>query len=637
MAKYEFETEVSEMLNLIINSLYSNEEIFLRELISNASDALDKLKFLTVSDDAFKSVQFDPRIDISFDDEKNIIIIRDTGIGMDETDLKTNLGTIARSGTKKFLENLEANQKKDSNLIGQFGVGFYSAFMVAKKIEVISKKANSSDVYKWSSDGTNSYEIEKVSDADFPLLEDVKEGSCGSAIILYLKDTAKEYLSRYRLQQLVKKYSDHVAFKIYLHYTDKKFDSKGNVESEEQKSEQINDGTALWQKSKSELSDDDYLNFYKSYFGNDEPPLLHIHTKAEGTQEYTTLFYIPSKAPFDMYFADYTPGVKLFVKRVFITDDDKELLPSYLRFVRGIIDSEDLPLNVSREILQQNRILFSIKNASVKKILNELKKLSENDATKYVQFVNEYNKLIKEGIYSDFENKDILMDLVRFKTTVDTKQTTEGWTSLADYVSRMQADQKEIYYLAGDNEKIIRNSPHLQFYKNKGYEVLLLDDEIDGIVMPMIRNYKDFEFKAINEADNNDASKENEASKTEIDDFKPLLKTIKTTLKDKVKDVRVSKTLTDSPACITYSKDDPTLQMQKMMKAMGRQDITPVKPILELNINHPILQKLKDETDKKLIENYANVLLSQSQLAEGVEISDPSDFVKSLNELLSAN
>ena len=634
MAHYEFETEVNKLLNLIIHSLYSNEEIFLRELISNASDALDKLKFLTVSDDAFKEVRFDPRIDVCFDEEKKTLTIRDTGIGMSEEDLKSNLGTIARSGTGQFLEKLAADQKKDSNLIGQFGVGFYSAFMVAKKIDVITKKAGSSDVYRWTSDGTNSYEIEKVSDADFPLIDGVGEGSCGSAVVIYLKDDKTEYASRWRIEELIKKYSDHVAFKIYLHYTQKKFDDKGNVESEEAKCEQINDGTALWQKPKSSLKHEDYVNFYKSFSHESDEPLFYIHTKAEGTQEYTTLFYVSAKAPFDMYHADYKPGVKLFVKRVFITEDDKELLPVYLRFTKGIIDSEDLPLNVSREILQQNRILASIKSASVKKILSELKKLSETDAKKYAAFIAEYNRPLKEGLYSDFENRDSLMELVRFKTTFEEKENN-GMISLADYVSRMLPEQKSIFYLTGGDEATLRNSPHLQFYKSKGYEVLLLDDEIDEFVMPMLGKYKDFEFKAINRAGNIDElAPETDKTKEQTEDFKPLLERIKTALGESVKDVRLSKTLTESPACIVYDENDPNMQMQRMMKAMGQANLPKVAPILEVNPNHTILQKLKDETDADLIGEYAKVLLGQSQLVEGEAVSDPAAFVKSLNHLL---
>ncbi|MBQ7611570.1 MAG: molecular chaperone HtpG [Spirochaetaceae bacterium] len=633
MAKYEFETEVSKLLHLIIHSLYSNEEIFLRELISNASDALDKLQFLTVSNDAFKGIQFNPRIDISFDEEKKLLIIRDTGIGMDETDLQSNLGTIARSGTSSFLEKLEAEQKKASNLIGQFGVGFYSAFMVASKIEVISKKAGTDTVFRWTSDGTNAYEIEACSDADFPLLDGVPEGSCGSAIIIHLKDDKKEYASRWKIEELVKRYSDHVAFEIYLHYIQKKYDDKGKVESEQAACDKINDGTALWQRGKSELKEQDYIDFYKTFSHDNTDPLLYIHTKAEGTQEYTTLFFIPEKAPFDMYQANYKPGVKLFVKRVFITEDDKELLPVYLRFIRGIIDSEDLPLNVSREILQQNRILTAIKTASVNKILSELKKLAEKDTEKYTTFISQYNRLLKEGLYSDFEHRNELMELVRFKTT--SEETTNGWIGLAQYISRMKAEQKAIYYLAGGTEETLRHSPHLQFYKSKGIEVLILDDDIDDIVMPMLGKYKDFEFKAINRiSDDSELAPETEATKEQAEDFKPLLERLKTALGDAVKEVRISKTLAEAPACISYNEHDPDVQMQRMMKAMGQASPSKVAPILEINPNHSVLQKLKTEMNQELLADYGKVLLGQSQLAEGEEIANPAEFIKALNKLL---
>ncbi|MFC2615788.1 MAG: molecular chaperone HtpG, partial [Treponema sp.] len=381
MAKYEFQTEVNQLLHLIIHSLYSNKEIFLRELVSNASDALDKLKYLTVSDAALKNLQFNPRIDITFNEDAATptLTIRDTGIGMNDEDIKNNLGTIARSGTKAFLEQLAADDKKDSNLIGQFGVGFYSAFMVASKIEVISKKAGETTVWKWISDGKGEYELEQTDDSAFPLIDDVPEGANGTCITLYLNNEDSEFASRWKIEDIIKRYSDHIAFPIYLHYIHKEYDDKGNEKSQAAKSEQINDASALWQKPKSELKDEDYKNFYKSLSHDSTDPLLYVHTKAEGTLEYTTLFYVPAKAPFDMYHADYKPGVKLFVKRVFITEDEKELLPVYLRFVRGIIDSEDLPLNVSREILQQNRILNNIRSASVKKLLSEFKKLSEND------------------------------------------------------------------------------------------------------------------------------------------------------------------------------------------------------------------------------------------------------------------
>lgn len=636
MAKYEFQTEVNQLLHLIIHSLYSNKEIFLRELVSNASDALDKLKYLTISDAALKNLAFNPRIDISFNEDAATptLTIRDTGIGMNDEDIKNNLGTIARSGTKAFLEQLAAEDKKDSNLIGQFGVGFYSAFMVASKIEVISKKAGENTVWKWISDGKGEYELEQTDDSAFPLIDDVPEGANGTCITLYLNNEDSEFASRWKIEDIIKRYSDHIAFPIYLHYIHKEYDDKGNEKSQAAKSEQINDASALWQKPKSELKDEDYKNFYKSLSHDSTDPLLYIHTKAEGTQEYTTLFYVPAKAPFDMYHADYKPGVKLFVKRVFITEDEKELLPVYLRFVRGIIDSEDLPLNVSREILQQNRILNNIRSASVKKLLGEFKKLAETDKEKYETFITEYNRPLKEGLYSDYEHRDELLELIRFRTTNE----ENTWTSLADYVQRMKEGQKAIYYITGGDEKALRQSPHLEAYKAKGFEVLIMPDEIDDIVIPSVGKYKDWELKAANRAGSDEelsTDEEKKEAKQKEKDFKPIVEKIKTALGDAVKEVRLSKRLADSPSCIVVDENDPSLQMERMMRAMGQQLRGEVKPILEINAEHPILQRLKDSNDEALIADTAFVLLDQALLLEGNTLKDTADFVKRLNKLLA--
>ena len=636
MAKYEFQTEVNQLLHLIIHSLYSNKEIFLRELVSNASDALDKLKYLTISDAALKNLAFNPRIDISFNEDAATptLTIRDTGIGMNDEDIKNNLGTIARSGTKAFLEQLAAEDKKDSNLIGQFGVGFYSAFMVASKIEVISKKAGENTVWKWISDGKGEYELEQTDDSAFPLIDDVPEGANGTCITLYLNNEDSEFASRWKIEDIIKRYSDHIAFPIYLHYIHKEYDDKGNEKSQAAKSEQINDASALWQKPKSELKDEDYKNFYKSLSHDSTDPLLYIHTKAEGTQEYTTLFYVPAKAPFDMYHADYKPGVKLFVKRVFITEDEKELLPVYLRFVRGIIDSEDLPLNVSREILQQNRILNNIRSASVKKLLGEFKKLAETDKEKYETFITEYNRPLIEGLYSDYEHRDELLELIRFRTTNE----ENTWTSLADYVQRMKEGQKAIYYITGGDEKALRQSPHLEAYKAKGLEVLIMPDEIDDIVIPSVGKYKDWELKAANRAGSDEelsTDEEKKEAKQKEKDFKPIVEKIKTALGDAVKEVRLSKRLADSPSCIVVDENDPSLQMERMMRAMGQQLRGEVKPILEINAEHPILQRLKDSNDEALIADTAFVLLDQALLLEGNTLKDTADFVKRLNKLLA--
>ena len=633
MAQYQFETEVNQLLHLIIHSLYSNKEIFLRELISNASDALDKLKYLHLSDEKYKGLQFLPRIDIVFDEDNARLTIRDTGIGMNEEDLKANLGTIAKSGTKAFLENLSDAAKKDSSLIGQFGVGFYSAFMVAEKIEVISKKATENSVYKWTSDGKGSYEIEKVDDSSFPIIDGVPEASCGTAIILELNAEDSEYATRWRIEEIIKKYSNHVAFPIYLHYMEKNYGDKGEVKSEEPKTEQINDTGAIWQRPKSELKEEDYNGFYKSLTTDYEDPLFYIHTKAEGTLEYSTLFYIPKKAPFDMYHADYKPGVKLFVKRVFITDDDKELLPTYLRFVKGIIDSEDLPLNVSREILQQNKILSNIRNASVNKLLAEFKRLSENEKEKYSTFIKEFNRPLKEGLYSDFEHKDEIAELVRFKST------TQGdeWVSFADYVARMKPEQKAIYYITGEDEKTCRESPHLESYKAKGLEVLIMAEDIDDIVIPMLGKYKDFELKAANRLGSDEelaSDEEKEASKAKEEEMKPVLEKVKEALGDEVKEVRFSKRLFDSPSCIVVDEKDPSLQMERMMRAMGRQDYETSKPILEINGEHKILKAIGESSDKDFISDASHVLLAQALLAEKRELKEPMNFIKRLNRLV---
>jgi len=618
MAQHQFQTEVSQLLRLIIHSLYSNREIFLRELVSNASDALDKLKYLTVAEEAYKSIPFDPRIDLSFNKDAKILVVSDTGIGMNETDLIESLGTIARSGTRAFLEKLAEDAKKDSNLIGQFGVGFYSAFMVADKIEVVSRKAGEEKAWKWTSDGKESYD-----------LEEAQRDGHGTTVTLHLNEEGLEFANRWSIEDIIKRYSNHVAFPIYLTYEEKKYDDKGKEKGSTTKTDRINAGTAIWRRPKNELKEEDYEEFYKQIGHDTEAPLFYVHTKAEGTQEYVTLFYVPQKAPFDLYNVDYKPGVKLYVKRVFITDDDKELMPPWLRFIRGVIDSEDLPLNVSREILQQNRILTNIKNASVKKLLAEFKTLSENQKEKWDTFVSQFNRPLKEGLYQDFANRDTLMELVRFKSTA-----VEGWTSFADYVSRMKSDQKAIYYITGGNEKTLKASPLLEAYKAKGIEVLVMDDEIDEIVVPSLGKYKDFELKAVNRAgaDKELGEKKNEESEKEL---QPVVEKIKKALGDRVKDVKLSRRLQDSPSCIVADENDPSIQFAQMMRALGQTELPDVKPILEINGQHPIVVALKATDDEGKIADTAGVLLDQALLVEGIKLKDPADFVKRLNRLLS--
>lgn len=653
MAKYQFQTEVNQLLKLIIHSMYSNKDIFLREIVSNASDALDKLNYLMVSEDAYKNLKTEPRIDISFNDVAKVLTVQDSGIGMNEEDLNNNLGTIARSGTKAFIEKISNDKNAgESNLIGQFGVGFYSAFMAAKEINVYTRKAASDKIYKWSSDGTNSYSIEEIkADSD----EAKKFGfdkpeTHGSAIEMFLNDDSKDYASRWKIEELIKRYSDHIAFPIYLHYTQNKYDDKGNVTGSENKVDQVNTASALWKRPKSELKPEDYNAFYKTISHDSQDPLHYVHTHAEGTQEYTTLFYVPQQAPFDMYQADYKSGVKLYVKRVFITDDDRELLPSYLRFVRGIIDSEDLPLNVSREILQQNRILDNIKSASVKKLLSEFKKLGEtadkarkaenptDDDKKAIEkwnkFVENFNRPMKEGLYSDYTNRDEIAEIVRFKSTDESGNGDGKWTSFKDYVSRMKPDQKAIYYITGNNEKNLRASPLLEAYKNKGFEVLIMADDIDDIVIPSLMKYKDFELKGVNRAgsdeelgiDKDEAKKKEEA-------FKPVQEKIKKALGERVKDVVLSKRLSDSPSCIVVDENDPGIQMERMMRAMG-QAAPEVKPILEVNADHAIVKTLENSTDEGYISDVSEVLLDQALLVSGAELSSPTDFIKSMNKLI---
>ena len=658
MAKYEFQTEVNQLLKLIIHSLYSNKDIFLREIVSNGSDALDKLKYLTVSDDAFKNIKFEPRIDITFDEKDSVLTVQDSGIGMTDEDLTNNLGTIARSGTKAFMEQLTAEASKDSALIGQFGVGFYSAFMAASKIDVYTRKAaGDGKIWHWSSDGTNSYEIEEVA-ADSAAAKkygfDNAELS-GSAIEMHLNDDSKEFASRWKIEELIKKYSDHIAFPIYLHYEQKKYDDKGNETGSESKIDQVNSASALWKRSKSELKEEDYNEFYKTFGHDGQDPLHYVHTHAEGTQEYTTLFFVPQTAPFDMYQADYKSGLKLYVKRVFITDDDRELLPSYLRFVRGIIDSEDLPLNVSREILQQNRILDNIKSSSVKKLLSEFKKMGEaadkakkvaeadrTDADKkaiekWEKFVRNFNRPMKEGLYSDYANRDEIAEIVRFKST-DASGTGDGnYTSFADYVQRMKTDQKSIFYISGSDEKNLRANPLVKAYTEKGFEVLIMDDDIDDIVIPGFGKYKnEFELKAVNRSGSDeDLGGDKEEAKKKEEAFKPVVEKIKKALGDKVKEVKLSKTLSgENPSCIVVDENDPSYQMIQMMKAMG-QPGPDLKPILEVNGDHPILAKIKESDDEALIADVSEVLFTQALMIAGMEVKEPAEFVKHLNNLLS--
>lgn len=613
--EYTFQTEINQLLDLMIHSLYSNKEIFLRELISNASDALDKLNYLMLTDEKLKGLKITPSIHLSFDSQKKTLTIKDNGIGMDKSDLIEHLGTIAKSGTKSFLSALSGDKKKDSVLIGQFGVGFYSAFMVASKIVVQTKKVTNEQAYAWVSDGKGKFEISEC----------VKEEQ-GTEITLFLKEEDSHFASRWEIDNIVKKYSEHIPFPIFLTYTDTKYEGEGDHKKEvkEEKCDQINQASALWKMNKSELKDKDYKDFYQSFAHDNSEPLSYIHNKVEGSLEYTTLFYIPSKAPFDLFRVDYKSGVKLYVKRVFITDDDKELLPSYLRFVKGVIDSEDLPLNVSREILQQNKILANIRSASVKKILSEIERLSK-DEKNYHKFYEPFGKVLKEGLYGDFENKEKLLELLRFYS-----KDKEKLISLKEYKENLKENQKSIYYLLGENLDLLKASPILEKYAQKGYDVLLLSDEIDAFVMPGVNEYDKTPFR---DASHSESLKE--LGLEEIHDevknqFKDLMKAFEENLKDEIKGVELSSHLTSAVALIG---DEQNAMMANFMRQMG-QSVPESKKTLELNPNHAILQKLLKCEDKEQLSTFIWLLYDGAKLLEKGALKDAKSFNERLNSVL---
>ncbi len=627
MAKHQFQTEVNQLLQLMIHSLYSNKEIFLRELVSNGSDAMDKLNMLVLTDDAYKGVEFNPRLDIVLDKENKTLTISDTGIGMNDEDLVANLGTIAKSGTKAFMDNLSGDQKKDSQLIGQFGVGFYAAFMVAGKVEVTSKKAGEEKAYKWISAGDGEYEIEPA-----------EKASHGTTITLFLNDDEDEFLETHRIESIIKKYSNHIPFPIFMdkeHYIPAEKDDEGNEtkpSSTEMKNEQINKASALWTISKSELNDDDYKDFYSSIAHDSAEPLAWMHNKAEGAIEYTTLFYVPSKAPMDMYRVDYAPGIKLYINRVFITDDDKELMPTYLRFLRGVIDSKDLPLNVSREILQSNPVMSKIRNASVKKVLSEFGKMMKKDAAKYNDFYAEFGNVLKEGLYSDFGNREKILELLQFNTL-----NSDEKTSIEEFVKNVDEEKKEIYYITGKMAlNMLKNSPALERFKAKGIDVIVLNEEIDTIVMPMVTEYKEYKFVNAADAKLDDSEETKEKEEALTKEYETLIGEFKTALGDNVKDIVVTTQLTESPVALKIDKEDPSYMMAQMMAQMGQGgEMPPIKPILQINPNHEILGKLKSSADQNLIDDAAHVLLDQAKLFDGMELDDTADFIARMNRIMN--
>ena len=630
MSKHAFKTEVSQLLELITHSLYSHKEVFLRELVSNASDAIDKLRYLTVSDDAFKSIAFDPKISIFVDRDAKTIVVSDNGVGMNEEELAANLGTIARSGTKAFLDKLSDEAKKDSNLIGQFGVGFYSVFMISDNVEVISRKAGSDQAFCWSSTGKGQYSIEPSTREGF-----------GTDVKIHVNEEGSEYLSRWSLDSLLKKYSNHIAYPIHLVSQEPKYGKDGKEEGKEFVDEQTNAASALWRRPKSELEDKDYVEFYKSFSGDEEEPLLWLHTKAEGTIEYNSLFYVPSKVPGDLYYPVAQQGIKLYIKRVFITDKETNILPQYFRFVRGMIDSDDLPLNVSREILQQNRVMTTIQQASLKKIFAELESLAKNNPDKYRKFADLFNTQIKEGLCSDWQNQKTLMGLVRYKSTA-----VEGWTSLDEYKTRA-GERKVIYYITGNKEERLRASPLLEAFAAKGIEVLIGADEIDEIAFATMAEYEGMSFKSVNHADSDgDLGGAAEAADEAEAKAKAAVDAAKRVLGAKVKDVRLSKRLAKSPSCVVMDKDDPTLQYRELMMRLGNTELPEASPILEINPSHALVKKLaaleerraaspEDEALAQDLDDLANILLDQALLSEGQKFVKPADFIERLNRQLA--
>ncbi|WP_294966852.1 molecular chaperone HtpG [Sulfurimonas sp.] len=627
MAKHQFQTEANQILNLMIHSLYSNKEIFIRELVSNASDALDKLNMLVLTDEKYKDVTFSPRIDIVANKEAKTLTIKDSGIGMNEEDLMNNLGTIAKSGTKAFLENLTGDQKADSNLIGQFGVGFYACFMVADKVEVTTKKAGEEKALLWTSAGDGEFDI-----------EDTTQDGHGTTIVMHLKDDEDEFLETHRIETIIKKYSNHIPFAIFMDkekhipaVTDD--DGKETEPSKtEIENEQINRANALWTIAKGEIKEEEYKDFYSSIAHSSEEPLTWMHNKAEGAIEYTTLFYIPSKAPMDMFRVDYQTGIKLYINRVFITDDEKELMPTYLRFLRGVIDSKDLPLNVSREILQSNAIMNKIKNSSVKKVLSELAKMAKKNPVKYEEFFTEFGNVLKEGLYSDMGNREKILELMKLNT-LNSSETV----MFEDFVKNVDAEKKEIYYIAGKTSlSMLKSSPALERFKAKGIDVLVLNEEVDTIIFPMVTDYKEYKLVAVADAKFEESEEEKKAEEEVAKTYEGLAKEFKKALGDNVKSVETTSDLVDSPVKLKEDKEDPAYMMAQMMKQMGQDSGAPAPaPILQINPKHELIVKLKDATDQNLINDAAHVLFDQAKLFDGIELDDTAGFIARLNRIIS--
>jgi molecular chaperone HtpG len=636
----QFQTEVDQLLQLMIHSLYSNKEIFLRELISNASDACDKLRFEAISNDALYEGDGDLRIEIDFNEEANTVTIRDNGIGMTRDEVISNIGTIAKSGTKDFLAKLTGDAAKDSNLIGQFGVGFYSSFIVAEKVILTSRKAGDDKTAgsRWESTGKDGFSLETLEIENH-----------GTEIVLHLKEDEKEFASKYRLQNIISTYSDHIPLAIKMlnkveavEASDEVKDDEGNVTLPAQDAveasetwETVNKASALWTRPKSEIKKEEYQDFYKTISHDWQGTLTWSHNRVEGKLEYTSLLYIPSKAPTDLYEQKQTSGIKLYVQRVYIMDDTENLMPHYLRFVRGLIDSNDLPLNVSREILQSNRAVDSMRKASVKKILGLLEKMAKKDDVQYAEFWKQFGQVMKEGIGEDFDNKDRIAKLLRFSSTET--DSSEQTISLESYVERMQEGQDKIYYVSAESFNASKNSPHLEIFRKKGIEVLLLSDRVDEWMMGNFTEFDGKKLQSVAKGDldlgNLDSDEDKEQQKKIEEESASIVKQLKEELAEKVDDVRVSHRLTSSPSCLILSEQDMALYMQQMMKQAGHE-MPSSKPVLEINPSHPLLARMSAETDDEKFKEWASILFDQALLAEGGQLEDPAGFVHKLNSLM---
>jgi molecular chaperone HtpG len=619
-----FQAEVKQLLHLMVHSLYGNKEIFLRELVSNASDAGDKLRFEAMTDAALFESDPDPKIRVSVDVQARTITVSDNGIGMSRQEVIEHIGTIAKSGTREFFAQLTSDRAKDAHLIGQFGVGFYSSFIVADRVTLVTRRAGSTPEHgvRWESAGEGDYTVETV-----------RKETRGTDVILHLRPEEDELLSGMRLREILRKYSDHITLPILMKKERWDSDAKKQVQTDED--EQINQASALWARPKSEITEEQYHEFYKHVAHDFEPPLAYTHARVEGRQEFTQLFFIPQRAPFDLWDREHRRGIKLYVRRVFIMDDAEQLLPPYLRFIRGIVDSNDLPLNVSREILQQSRDVQTIHNSSVKRVLSLIEDLAQNHADKFTTFWKEFGRVLKEGAADDAGNRERIAKLLRFASTKS--DTDEQNVSLADYVGRMKGGQDAIYYITGDSFSSARNSPHLEIFRKLGVEVLLMSDRVDEWVVSLLTEFEGKPLQSVAKGGLDLSKLGGEAEQQEeektADEHKGLVERLQSVLKDRASAVRVTNRLTDSPSCLVSDEHGMSTHLERMLKAAG-QNVPGSKPILEINPQHPIVQRLKDESDERRFSDWSHILFDQAMLAEGGQLEDPASFVKRLNEVM---